>query len=166
MSVARWKAILASPPNSTAFFGTLEAGFPKLLKTSQGDFENFVGPWRDSPEIILKRKRTRQKLSVFTGVESSWSKGKRAKPEDILMFLARGTSVRYATMPFDFSPKTSYRVINSGPGGGGRDPLYVNTSEPKPGISARDIEEAVYDKRKIEIIREAKKLFGDAIKAL
>ncbi len=86
--------------------------------------------------------------------------GKDASPEDIFMFLARGTKVRYATMAGrgigrdPFVAKTAVRRIVSGPGGGQRDPLFVDRRVPNPGIDAREIEEAVHDKNKSEVEKE------------
>lgn len=51
------------------------------------------------------------------------------------IYLDRGTSVRYAVMSEDFSPKTRVGVLGSSRGRGGM--IFVSRRHPKPGIEAR-----------------------------
>lgn len=62
--------------------------------------------------------------------------------EDLIYgFVSGGTRVRYATMTEDFAAKTTPHVLNSVPGQG--DVAFVDTSRPKPGITAREFPEEV-----------------------
>ena len=149
--MAKWKAILVETPDLAAFTAAIRTGLPEVVEAPQQDFKSFVASWRKSPEIIVKVEDKAGLISAFTGVESNWSRGNTATPEDIFMFLTRGTSVRYATMDTTFRPKTRKGLISSGGGGGERDPLYVSRLVPRDGIEARDIEEAVAEKNKNKV---------------
>lgn len=155
--MAKWKAIKVDVPNKRAFVGNVRSNIKKAVEEPKKDFESFVAPFSGSskPTIIVKNTPTRSdEIGAFTGVESSWSKGQKAKPEDIFMFLTRGTSVRYATMDESFRSKTRRGRISSGGGGGRRKPLYITRDVPRDGIDARDIEEAVAKKQKKRVIKD------------
>lgn len=155
-----WRAIFAKTPSYSTFISELEKNATEPLKTSQEDLEQFVSTWEKKPKIKLKAKKKRGNIEVLAGVESKWTKGQKAKPEDILMFLTRGTDVRYATMSSDFIAKTSYRNLASGTGRGGK--LYVSLSQPRSGIKAREIEELIKKNRSKQIIKDYNKILKAA----
>jgi hypothetical protein len=144
-----WTPILARLPKRKLPDTYIRKELKKLVKPAQQDFKSFVGTWDHKPKILRTVEGKRYRYVAFTGVYSRWSKGKKAKPEDIFMFLARGTRVRYATMSSDFKAKTKKRVIRSGPGAGKK--LFVNPMNPQPGIEAREIEDTVRKKRQLKI---------------
>lgn len=80
---------------------------------------------------------------------------------DIFRWLNFGTSVRYATMTPDFSPKTSVRVIGSKRGKGRL--AFVNKNKPKEGIEAREWIDEVADRREDRYHANMEKVFYDVI---
>lgn len=151
-----WTAIKASVPNILVTEAYLRKELPNVLKEPQKDLRTFVRTWEHKPKIVRNVKRDVKGLRAFTGVYSNWSKGKKAKPEDILMFLTRGTSVRYATMTPNFIPKTKRRNINSGGGQGGLS--FVDPTRPQNGIEPREIEEYLYEKYNGKIKKEMQRI--------
>lgn len=61
----------------------------------------------------------------------------RDKAGQIWSWNNRGTKVRYATMDEKFRPKTRPNVLRPTRGAGPREPLFVDTSRPQPGIKPR-----------------------------
>jgi hypothetical protein len=161
--VAKWKAITVDVPRPNVFIAAVRTGLKGVVEDPKKDFESFVRTWRKSPKIIVKVEKKADELSAFTGVESDWSSGKAATPEDIFMFLTRGTSVRYATMSSNFKAKTRRGVISSGSGGGDRDPFFIGDTN--PGIEAREVEEAVRNKNEKKVLKQMETLMETAARA-
>lgn len=158
MTGTDWQAILVNIPKKGRFQDELAERLPGTVNIAKLDLEDFVANWRASsrPKIKIKLKKEKNRISALAGVESNWTQGQKAKPQDILMFNTRGTDVRYATMDTSFRAKTKYRVVKSsgGSGRGTRDPVYISKDFPQPGIQAREIEEAIYDQRRGQIIKK------------
>lgn len=89
-------------------------------------------------------------------------KGKKATPEDIYMFVTRGTSERHALMSPDFSPKTKKGFIGSTSGRGGV--VRVSKNLKLPGIDSRDFEEVITKKNKSYINKSFQKILYEAAK--
>lgn len=151
-----WKAITVQVPLRAGKIADLLGDqLEKEMEAPKKDLENYVAPFRakNKPKILMERKNSLDSISVFVGVKSDWSRGKKANASDKFMFNSRGTSKRYAKMSPDFRAKTSPNSLISGSGGGNRDPLYVDTRHELPGIEARNVEgklEAKYN-RKIQV---------------
>lgn len=161
-----WKPILVKTLGKDILSDKyIKSEMEKIMKTPQKDFEDFVAPFRakNRPNIKIKVTKKGNSFRAFTGVESNWSKGKKANASDKFMFLTRGTSVRYATMSPDFVAKTSNRVVKSMKTRGNRDPLFVSTAYPQPGIEPREIEEEVRDRREGKIKRDIRIMFYKGI---
>lgn len=155
--MSQWTAIKAKPlPDFSAFISDIEPEVKKAIEPARDDFNDFIGTWDHKPTIILETERRGNKIDFFTGVKSSWVKGSKATPDDIFMFLARGTDVRYARMTNPFKAKTQKGIIKSGKGVGGR---LTRTKTPQPGIDAREIEKTVRMKQKSHIIHHLRLAF-------
>lgn len=124
-------------------------GLEAILEPPKKDLETYVSPFRakNKPTILKEVKKKKGSYWAFTGVKSSWSKGKKANKNDKFMFTARGTSKRYAVMPSGFKRKTKKGSINSSSQRGHRDPLYVGNVN-MGGIEGSDIEGTLYKKYK------------------
>lgn len=153
--MAKWKAIkIKNLPNPDKFVDDVAPKLEAQLKEAQQDFQDFVGTWRHKPAIKLKTTKKKNSIEVFTGVTSSWTPGKAPKPEDLMLFIARGTKKRYAKMTHDFIPKTAKGVIKSGSGRGG---FLRKSTVPLKGIESRDIEKTVRRKQEKRIIKNFKR---------
>lgn len=98
-----------------------EKALKQLGEEAKAQFEKTVETWSDKPDFNVKENSG----SVQVTTNSK-----------IYTYLDKGTSVRYATMSPDFSPKTRARVIGSTSGRGGM--IFVSRNHPKPGIEARE----------------------------
>ncbi len=65
---------------------------------------------------------------------------------EIYSFVNDGTSIRFATMPPTYRPKSQVRVIGSRQGGG--DYLFLSKHNPRPGIQAREYVDEIFERRK------------------
>jgi hypothetical protein len=63
--------------------------------------------------------------------------------ERIFYYIDHGTAVRYATMTEDFVAKTAPHSVRSGQGQGGLN--YVDVSQPRQGIEAREVSKEIAD---------------------
>lgn len=98
-----------------------EDALSELGDEAQALFEKTVETWDDKPEFTVKTLKNAVSVSTSSKIYS---------------YIDKGTSVRYATMTPDFSPKTRVRVIASARGRGGV--VRVDKRHPKPGIEARE----------------------------
>lgn len=157
--MSKWIPITVKLPKAGVSELYIKQMLEKAVEPAKEDFEKTAATFspKNKPEFKTKVTKTIKGYRVFTGVESNWSRGKKANKNDKYMFLTRGTSVRYATMSPDFRAKTTKGVIASGAGGGKRNPLYVSTANPQPGIEAREFEETIVKKRKRQIISDIRK---------
>ena len=155
-----FKAILAKPPNINKFKSDLLKDLKKAGEPPKKDFEKTTQTWDNKPAFKIDTKDYNTRIELFVGVESTWRKGQKAKPEDIYMFVTRGTSVRHALMSPDFSPKTRKRVIGSSSGRGGV--IRVSKALRLEGIDGREFEQAVTDKNKDPLKKSVEKSFSNA----
>lgn len=103
-------------------------------KAVKVDFDTTTRTWKDQPEFTIEK-------APFQRIVATDS--------DIYRFVTRGTSIRYATMMPGFAPKTAVRLIGSMAGKGSK--AFVSKKHPKPGIKAREFEEAISDKWQKEL---------------
>jgi len=94
------------------------------------DFQVTTQTWKGKPEFFVKKEKENVRL---VGTHNK-----------IYRFITRGTRIRYATMTKDFVAKTVPGKIYSRVGRGGL--AFVDKRKPRPGIQAREYEEAAYDK--------------------
>lgn len=87
--------------------------------------------------------RTWQKRPVFT-IQVAPFQRIIGTDDDVYRYVSRGTSIRYALMSGDFAPKTRNRYLGSNVGKGGV--VSISKKHPRPGIQAREFEQAVQDK--------------------
>lgn len=73
-------------------------------------------------------------------------------------FITKGTSVRFARMTDNFSPKTTKRTIGSSSGKGGV--LYIDKRRPLPGIEAREFEEEIAKREQPKFRKRMEKSIG------
>lgn len=135
-----FKQIKAKVPSFARFEAELLKGMDKPFKAVRSDFEQFTATWKNKPEIIIDVERKGTRITVFSGVESEWVRGNRAKAEDIFMFLARGTSRKMIIFTDDFRPKTKPGVLRSSRGAG---KVFFSPNNILPGIEKRDTERIV-----------------------
>ena len=114
--------------DTTKLIRVVDKTLVELANGIKMDFEATTRTWQHRPEFIIDPTGQR---GVYTG-------------DPIYRFITRGTSIRYATMTPNFQPKSRRRVIGSSPGAGGL--AYVSRRIPRPGIQAREWEEAIRDK--------------------
>jgi len=159
--MAKWKQIKINKiPDVDKFVTEVANNITSTLKPAQDDLNQFVGTWKHKPKIRLDKKKKINSIEAFTGVISNWTKGSTPKPEDLLLFVTRGTDKRYVQLTHDFVPKTKKGVIRSGPGQGG---VYRKSNVPYPGIEAREIEQTIKKLREAQIIRDMKKIVINAV---
>ena len=129
----------------TPFFNT--ARFKDEIKTKlkaelrregeivQRAFERTVKTWDTPVEFKIERM----------GMSSDGFYVEVTTDSEIYRFINDGTSIRYATMPKGYRPKSQVRVIGSRSGGG--EPLFINKKVPRPGIVAREYVDEIANRR-------------------
>lgn len=108
------------------------------------EFEKVTNTWNEKPAFVVRLRN--MSVDVSTNDKKFY-------------YLDRGTSVRYAVMSEDFSPKTRVGVLGSSRGRGGM--IFVSRRHPKPGIEARGWSVLVQEK----IQAKFKTRFRDVIAA-
>lgn len=111
------KKLFDVPAGQAAKEKALEA----LAQEALALFHKTTETWDEQPVFIVRVNNNN--TSVTTNSK-------------IYKYIDKGTSVRYAVMSPDFSPKTRVRVIASVGGRGGK--VFVDKRHPKPGIQARE----------------------------
>lgn len=107
----------------------------KYAKRIEEDYQTILADWNHdvTPDIEMKYEGNEARVVVTID-------------DEIYGYVSGGTSVRYATMSRDFSPKSIPGWIGSTAGSG--ELLFVNRNYPRPGIEAREFEQAIKDKWK------------------
>lgn len=162
--VAGWIAITPKVPRPLILQDNfIKKEMEKVMRPAQKDFQEFVAPFRakNRPTIKIKVTKKRNSYMSFAGVETNWSKGKKADKNAKFMFLVRGTSERRATMSSEFRAKSKRGSIKSRGARGNRDPVAYGTK--RPGIESRDTEKVVRKKRERQIKFGMKVLFKKAL---
>ena len=115
--------------NTESMLRAIENTLDGVAKNIKIDFDVTTQTWRDRPEFTIDKSEGRRMVST---------------DNDIYRYLDRGTSVRYATMSDNFSPKTRSGFIGSNAGRGGM--VRVSRLHPRPGIQARKFSESIQKK--------------------
>ena len=160
----KMKPVTVKLPKATLDMAFVKKEMEEVVKPAKEDFETFVSTWRakNRPKMktwVTGRKKT---IEAFTGVKSTWTKGKKANKSDKFMFIARGTKTRTVKMSRNFKAKTKRGVIQSKAVRGDRDPVAYG--QKAPGIKSRNIEKTVRKKRQKQIKKDMKVLYFKAIK--
>ncbi len=118
--------------------------------------------WEHKPTFKQDFKENSKQMVASTLTSGTGSK------DNPYPFITKGTSVRFALMTDDFSPKSKVRVIGSGRGKGGV--VYVDKRRPLPGIKGREFEPEIakreqpkFEKRGQVALDEAAKKSGHSI---
>lgn len=118
--------------------------------------------WEHKPSFRQGFMENIRQIEGFTLTSDAGSK------DNPYPFVTKGTSVRYALMTPDFSPKTTPRIISSKGGRGGV--LFVDKRRPRPGIKAREFEPEIavreqpkFEKRGEKAMSKVRKVSGHAI---
>jgi hypothetical protein len=130
--------------DTAAMLRAIENTLDGVAKDIKIDFDVTTQTWKSRSEFKIDK-----------------SEGKRVVSTDdpIYGYLDRGTSVRYATMSDNFSPKTRMGFIGSNAGRGGV--VRVSRLHPRPGIEARKFAETIQKKWDVQM----KTIFQRAIDA-
>lgn len=131
----KFTPIKPGPLNVDKMLNALRNMVKKQAGFSNTQFGLTYKTWEHEPKFIEEFKETIKEM-----VGSALTSGEGSK-ENPYPFITKGTSVRFATMTPDFSPKSTKRTIGSGGGRGGV--AYIDTRRPRPGIEAREFEEEI-----------------------
>lgn len=113
----------------------MSATMDRFAADVEADFQSTVRTWNNKPTFKLVKKYTLDTYSAEVGTT-----------DRIYKFINDGTSVRYATMTADFSPKTSPGQLAAVAGSGGL--AYVNVFRPHEGIKPRAFDTQVLEKNR------------------
>lgn len=156
----RATAVLPGSFHPEAFERNMLRQMAILVREIGRDFEETVSTWDDKPTWVDEVRATSE------GVEGKWvtiaGDGRPATPEQIYLFVSRGTNVRYATMTNDFVPKTQPNVLVPGPGRGGL--AFVSRFAPHVGIEARGWEQLIKRRRERRAQALLRKAMADGAK--
>jgi hypothetical protein len=130
-----FEAITAKPLSPEVMLKALRGVAKKEADFANIQFALTYKSWSHKPSFAQGFKESSKEMEGFTLTSGDGSKN------NPYPFVTKGTSVRYATMTPDFSPKSKVRTIGSGGGSGGV--LYVDKRRPRPGIQAREFEEEI-----------------------
>ena len=154
--------IKASDLKVKAMWSELEQAVKEERDAADIEFSKTYSTWSHKPKF---EKDFSSNSSQIIGSTLTSGDGSKDNPYP---FVTKGTSVRYATMTDDFSPKSTKRVISSKGGRGGV--LYVDKRKPRPGIEAREFEEEIakreqpkFTKRMTAAMKKAASVSGHKI---
>lgn len=120
-----FKEITPGPFRYNKLISQLTTGVFRVGRRMKRDYEKTVATWKVKPQFEMLTQRSSSVASVLVGTDNR-----------IYAYVNNGTSVRYATMSYDFDAKSKVRVLGSFPGRGGR--AYVNRHQPRRGIAGRE----------------------------
>lgn len=126
----KWKAITPSTLKVDRIRLELLNGLRTFGRQAVRDAKKITDPWDN------EKPSWKFKVSLSGGSPSVLIDPGSGLGADKWVWLDEGTDVRYATMTPNFQPKTRRGVVSSGNGQGGV--LFVNTSQPRPGIEPRE----------------------------
>lgn len=108
-------------------------GLRKWAKIFKSEYDKTIASWKARPIFTIEYKSTPEGEEVIISTDNN-----------IYRFLHDGTKIRWAVMSSDFEPKTSHRLLGSGPGKGrailrGAKAMgKAGIQTPMPGIKARE----------------------------
>lgn len=143
-----FKPILPDKFNSSAFTKAFEIAVKEQTIINDNEYKKTYRTFSHKPTFTQKYKTTATEISGITETSGDGS------TENPYPFVERGTSVRYATMTSDFSPKTRTRIIGSSRGRGGK--LFVSKKHPRPGIKAREFSQEIAKRQQPKFAKRVK----------
>lgn len=127
------KAILANPFDINSFENKINRVLNKVTIEAQTDYQRFAGSF----DSIMP------KIQVIEEDDGNLVIPERNYDGQILSYVVSGTSIRYATMEPEFTPRTRRGSLNVGPRTGGV--AFVSKGVPHAGIEARDTHQLLAD---------------------
>lgn len=151
-----WKVIKADLPDIGAMLRPFEGEMKHYLDIVERKFQSSTATWDHRPNFVVDVKRS--------GFGPAFKVvGEVYTEDEVYGYLNNGTSVRYATMTKNFSPKTKPGRISSGAGSGGLH--YVSRSRPRPGIKARSWDVLIADGTERNLELAFKRAIDKSVKA-
>jgi len=151
-----FQPIIAKPLKPDILLNALRKVDKAEAKFADTQFSLTYKTWSHKPTFTFDFKESSKQMAASTLTSGD---GSRDNPYP---FVTKGTSVRYATMTDDFSPKSTPKVIGSGGGSGGL--LYVDKRRPRPGIKAREYEEEIAKREQPKFEKRGQKALDNAAK--
>jgi hypothetical protein len=131
-----WKVIKVDLPDINAMLKPFKGEMAHYLEIVEKKFKSSASTWSHDPGFVVENK--------VKGFGASFKVvGEVYTEDDVYRYLNDGTSVRYATMTKNFSPKTKPGRISARAGSGGLH--YVSRGRPRPGIKARNWDVLIAD---------------------
>lgn len=152
----KFEPIIAKPLPPKVLLGALRGVTKKEADFANVQFALTYKSWKHKPTFVKAFKENSKQMEGSTLTSGDGSK------DNPYPFITRGTSVRYAIMTSDFSPKSTPRVIGSKGGRGGL--LYVDTRRPRPGIHAREYEEEIAEQEQPKFQKRGQVALDNAAK--
>ena len=141
------------PPNlnEDVFYDLLQEAVEETIDEADDQFGRTYATWRHDPGFEKDIDVGRDKI-----------RGSTSTDDPVYRYLSKGTAVRYATMTPDFEAKTRPRFLGSSPGRGGV--AYIDRRRPRPGIEARQFEEAVKERVEPKFRKRGQQKLNEAAK--
>lgn len=157
-----FETIIPEPIDNKAMIARLVKLVKDETKLADRQFGLTYKTWENKPTFNQKVKESSKQIE---GSTLTSDEGSKTNPYP---FVTKGTSVRYALMTADFSPKSTPRIIGSKTGSGGV--VYVDKRRPRPGIKARGYEPEIakreqpkFEKRGEQAMKQVGKISGHSI---
>lgn len=151
-----FEPIVAEPIKEETFLKAMSILAKQQAKFSDTQFGLTYKIWEHKPNFLQSVEEKRNQIIGSTLTSGDGSK------DNPYPFVTRGTSVRFATMTPDFSPKSTPRVIGSKGGRGGV--AYIDKRRPRPGIQAREFEPEIAEREQPKFIRRGQAALDRAAK--
>lgn len=154
--VAKLTPIKASGIKSGKMLDKIRDAMKEQGEEIDKQFAKTYDTWKHKPKFKTKFSESSSEIVISV---TTTGKGSSDNPYP---FVERGTSVRYATMTPDFSPKSQRGIIGSGPGSGGV--LFINKNIPRDGIEAREFEDEIKNEEDPKFKKRIEKAMDEAAK--
>jgi hypothetical protein len=118
-------------------------------KDMQDDLDGLVSTWKHSVIFTVTSRISRSSVTINVSTDDA-----------IFGYVNDGTDVRYATMSYDFRPKTKPGSLMSGPGAGYL--KYVSRDNPHDGLAARNFYGLLVAKYRPQYMAKAKIAYRNA----
>lgn len=154
--VAKFTPIIPQPLDERQLLDGMMGAVKEEVKESDKLFGKTYRTFRHKPGFTQSFSESSIKIEGQTATRGEGSK------QNPYPFVAKGTSVRYATMTPDFKAKTKKRFIGSGSGSGGV--AYIDKRRPRPGIEAREFEEEIAEQEQPKFQKRGQQYLDRAAK--
>lgn len=127
-------------------------------RTIKEELEEMVSPFESSISVLMSAKKEGEDyvIRIYGNPGDTATinlSGESISSHDLIRFLDAGTRVRYAHMPEDFGNETFSRSLSTREIDYDREGAYLDTSEPKDGIEAREWFRLLKEKHADDIIK-------------